>query len=176
VIDSRSPAADALLDYVDPGPAESVPARLAPAATALRRLVEAVEDWDKRGTSTEYPPSVRMKVRARMVEEASAARAALDEAAEEAQTLEPWYEADGSTVMLPVEEVTRRRKLAAAVLKEARHVAYFVGGEGDVIDPCDSDSLDRLREAVDALYPDATLPAAAPETTPAAQEPHRRGT
>jgi hypothetical protein len=34
VIDSRSPAADALLDYVDPGPAESVPSKLASSGEA----------------------------------------------------------------------------------------------------------------------------------------------
>jgi len=34
-------------------------------------------------------------------------------------TLAEWYEADGSVSMLPVEEVTRRRKLAAKVLGAA---------------------------------------------------------
>lgn len=41
VIDSRSPAADALLDYVDPGPNESVPEKLAappPPRTRARSL------------------------------------------------------------------------------------------------------------------------------------------
>jgi hypothetical protein len=37
VIDARSPAADALLDYVDPGPNESVPAKLAAAPPEAER-------------------------------------------------------------------------------------------------------------------------------------------
>ena len=40
-----------------------------------------------------------------------------------APALAPWYEADGSTVMLPAAEVERRRKLAAKVIGAARRLA-----------------------------------------------------
>jgi hypothetical protein len=62
-----------------------------------------------------------------------------------APALAPWYEADGSTVMLPAEEVERRRKLAAKVLDAARTLRR--ANEGCVFFP----GLWALAEALDAL-------------------------
>jgi hypothetical protein len=71
--------------------------------------------------------------------------------------LAPWYEADGSTVMLPAPEVERRRKLAAKVLEVARRVVrdlYYADGPGGAL-------LNELRARFSAL--DAASP---PPPTP----------
>jgi len=54
--------------------------------------------------------------------------------------LAPWYEADGSTSMLPVEEVTRRRRLAAKVLGAALEAADSFEAEGRI----DADTDDEI--------------------------------
>jgi hypothetical protein len=58
VIDARSPAADALLDYVDPGPNESVPAKLAaaPPEASARDAGEATGEWAAREVERFTPP------------------------------------------------------------------------------------------------------------------------
>jgi hypothetical protein len=45
-----------------------------------------------------------------------------------APALAPYYEADGSTVMLPAEEVERRRKLAAKVIGAVRRWRHAMAG------------------------------------------------
>jgi multidrug efflux pump subunit AcrA (membrane-fusion protein) len=52
----------------------------------------------------------------------AAIKRALASSGETTTALAPWYEADGSTVMLPAEEVERRRKAAAVVLARACEV------------------------------------------------------
>jgi hypothetical protein len=49
VIDSRSPAADALLDYVDPGPNESVPGKLAASFTVGQQVQKHTGDYQLDG-------------------------------------------------------------------------------------------------------------------------------
>jgi hypothetical protein len=75
--------------------------------------------------------------------------------------LAPWYEGDGSTVMLPAAEVERRRKLAAKVLEVARRVVrdlYYADGPGGAL-------LNELRarfSALDAASPPPPTPGAKP--------------
>jgi hypothetical protein len=70
----------------------------------------------------------------------------------------PWYLADGSTVMLPVEEVERRRKAAAKVIWAARCLISEFGGP---------QFRGALRDALDALGPEpAASPADAKEGKP----------
>ena len=70
--------------------------------------------------------------------------------------LAPWYEADGSTVMLPAEEVERRRRLAAKVIDAAREMLDAPGSPFGL--------RMKLAGALDDL--DAASPAS-PEATPA---------
>jgi hypothetical protein len=80
----------------------------------------------------------------------------------EGTALAPWYEADGSTVMLPVAEAERRRKLAAKVIGAARKVASdhaFIAGQGAVT--CRCGVCQGLR-ALDAASPPPPTPEAKP--------------
>jgi hypothetical protein len=70
----------------------------------------------------------------------------------EGTALAPWYEADGSTVMLPVAEVERRRKLAAKVLREARLA----------VEQCGHPILAAALRALDAASPPPPTPGAKP--------------
>jgi hypothetical protein len=78
--------------------------------------------------------------------------------------LAPWYEADGSTVMLPVAEVERRRKLAAKVIGAARmaaRVAYqFAGFESWQVPDTYLQALVSTFEALDAASPPPPTPEA----------------
>jgi hypothetical protein len=88
---------------------------------------------------------VLRKVRLRetfSMEESQAASAAWHEADDllrslstpGAPTLAEWYEPDGTVTMLPYEEVTRRRKLAAKVIGAAASVVAKVDRIQDALD------------------------------------------
>jgi hypothetical protein len=149
--------------------AAASPSREAPGdLTETLSAVEDIEAHDARGC----PP--RQKVRDlradrdRLIEEV--ARLSRNEGT----ALAPWYEADGSTVMLPVAEVERRRRLAAKVIAAAAGVS----DAADAWEVCGEDGENRvttydvpaaamrdLRAALDAL-PAASPPPPTPEAKP----------
>jgi hypothetical protein len=112
---------------------------------------EIRETWDTDPTA--IPPSLLDAVEALEAEvKEHRARAARE------PDLAPWYEADGSTVMLPAAEVERRRKLAALVIGIARKVDAALQG---VRLPYENDGWKRLidlRIALRALDAPAPSP------------------
>jgi hypothetical protein len=84
--------------------------------------------------------------------------------------LAPWYEGDGSTVMLPAPEVERRRKLAAKVIAAAeRAVATVMATGKPEVD--DITAIWRELRALDAASPPPPTPEAArAETTTSSEE------
>lgn len=76
----------------------------------------------------------------------------------------PWYAEDGSMVMLPAEEVERRRRLAAKVIGAARALSaaadlwVVAGTEAPTMYDVPPESMRVLRDALQAL--DAASPAA----------------
>jgi hypothetical protein len=93
---------------------------------ALRNLLDAV--CGSHGANTHFPESL-IRLGGIVEPHARVALAALSLAAPGGAALRegtaPWYEADGSTVMLPAPEVERRRKLAAKVIAAAREIVRF---------------------------------------------------
>jgi hypothetical protein len=83
--------------------------------------------------------------------------------------LAPWYEADGSTVMLPAEEVERRRKLAAKVISAAAGVSdaadlwVIAGTEAPASYDVPPEPMRVLREALDALAAASSTGACGPD-------------
>lgn len=142
--------------------------RASRAPSPLRVAVEALaKEWDGCGRRTCHGTCSYCQT---MRPLAARLRALLSAPA---PTTEPWYEADGSVTMLPAEEVTMRRKLAAKVLAAARKAAdaatQKVAYDLWVIPDAEFQALATALEAFATndgdLYPAAPSPGIGDQTT-----------
>lgn len=118
------------------------------------------EDYDpSHRTCCRRASDDRARLRNEAREAADALRAALSSpSAESGEALAPWYEADGSTVMLPAAEVERRRRAAASVLAAARLVMHDLDTRGGLVQSGNEDALRRALYDLDV--PNRTSPEA----------------
>lgn len=158
VIDARSPAADALLDYVHPGPTESVPGRLTPPPSdatfreKLDALLEEARDFDE--VVLGWPLRPQVEVRRAAVEEAHRAEV------ERATKLETEAQRLGSEIVVAVgakmaaererDEYAQRALAAEAERDRLRRERDHLRGLGPLPDATWQEELDAALERAGA--------------------------